>query len=142
MKTITYNPQREIITALLVLFISFTLMTALRAQPYPENRAWRENKTVPIAENALISVDKVMTETRSIENYLTLKIGSWINSGSYWNSGIDEETTDNKLAYKIKKWMSDGSFWSPKINRETDIDELALSKKEQLNSDVLTAGRN
>jgi DNA phosphorothioation-dependent restriction protein DptG len=150
MKTIAYNPQREIITALLALFISFTLLTTTRAQGNPDNKEGVEYKAGTKNENGLITAEKVMTESDSVDNFLAVKIESWINSGSYWAESSDEETVENQLADqladKIETWMKDGSFWSLGSDNKTEIDELVLSekeqKKEQTNRDVLADDGN
>jgi hypothetical protein len=140
MKTIAYNPQREIVTALFVLLISFTLLTAARAQEIPKLTIGSQNVFTMVEEKALIFTNSDSTEKNAINNFLVMRIKSWIGDGSYWNKEVDEETIVRKLADNIVKWMSDGSFWGLDSNEETGIEEFALSNKDEMTFSAFDTG--
>jgi len=89
-------------------------------------------KNAPELENANIA------EENSNDNFLVMKIESWMDNGSFWNSDVDEETIVTLLAAKIAGWMSNNSFWSLDSNTLTDNSDLALGRKEEI---VRVAGK-
>ena len=132
MKTLAYNPQREILTTLMTLILSFCLLTAVKAQGNPNLQAVSDGKNAMIEGKAFKLTNANLIEEDTIDNFLEMKIKSWIGDGSYWNKDADEETIVSKLASKIARWMSDGSFWSLDSNEETVFDEFALSNKDEM----------
>jgi hypothetical protein len=138
MKTIAYNPQKEIFTALLILMLSFCLLTAVKAQGNSVPTLVNEVKTEFNEDETFKKSSKDLTENEISDNYLVMKIESWIKNASYWSKS-SEETVENQLADKIKRWMSNGSFWSPDKNMETDIDQLALLNKSEMSRNALYA---
>jgi hypothetical protein len=132
MKTIAYNPQREIITALLVLFISFSVLTSVKAQDDSLLTISRESILAMNIKNAPELTNVNLDEENTSDNFLVMRIESWMDNGSFWNSDVDEETIVTILAAKIAEWMSNKSFWSFDSNTLTDTGELALGRKEEI----------
>jgi hypothetical protein len=129
MKTIAYNPEREVITAILVLIISFSIITACRAQVFSTQSTGTGPKAALNSEKSMKTSD---TENAAVENNLAIKIKSWMNSGTYWDKNDDvEEPTVSELAHTISKWMSDGSFWSSNSKKEIEADELASTDNQE-----------
>jgi len=139
MKTIAYNPQREILTALLTLILSFSLLIAVKAQGNSDLNAGVNGQTAMNELKTIIVTNSDLTEKEATENFLAEKIESWLKNGSYWDKSSEEATIVNELAGKIERWMSDGSFWCLNKNTQTDIDQLALSNKSEMNRDALYA---
>jgi hypothetical protein len=137
MKAITYNPEREVITTILVLIISFAIITACRAQVLSTQSTDSGPKIGLNDEKAMKSAANIVTESVTRDNNLAVKIKSWMNSGSYWDSNNEEETPVIELAQKIEKWMSDGSFWSTNSKKEIEGDEFAMSDNQENTCDGL-----
>lgn len=135
METTIYNPQREIVTATLILMHSIMVLTAVRAQGLSNQSGGKDTKTVWSDEKAIKSTDIGLPESAANSNSLVVKIKSWMNSGSYWDNDAEEGTTVSNLAHPIAKWMSEGSFWSNTGDMEQQ--ELRLSKKNGMTSDAL-----
>lgn len=135
METTIYNPQREIVTATLILMLSIMVLTAIRAQGLSNQLEGKDTKTVWSDEKAIKSTDIGLPESAANSNSLAVKIKSWMNSGSYRDNDAEEGTTVSILAHTIAKWMSEGSFWSNTGDMEQQ--ELRLSKKNGMTSDAL-----
>lgn len=137
MKTIAYNPQREILTILLTLILSFSLLTTLKAQGNSNPPSGSDVKTTMNEVKAVNLPNTSLTENETGTNLLGMKIKWWMDSGSYWDRTSDVESIIGELTYNIKKWLSDGSFWSPNSNNGKDIDQSALADKDELTYDAL-----
>ncbi len=139
MKTIAYDPQREIITALLVLLISFTVLTTVRAQGEQVNYEGMKNESIPHNKNAKPSADKIVIESSAAQVDLTDKIKSWISEGSYWSKDAPKNSTEAELSYRIKKWMTNGSYWSSFDTRGNDTQAIASYEREKLLQDLMAS---
>jgi hypothetical protein len=135
MKAITYNPQREVLTAILLLILSMAVLTSVKAQRSTTHSYPKGPKTVLSEEKAVKPADLAEKTTRN--NGLALKVKSWISNGSYWDRNGDEEPILSKLAQTITNWISNGSYWSSTISKEMENEELALSNKAEMNRGAL-----
>lgn len=142
MKTIAHDSQREIITALLVLLISFTVLTAVKAQGDQDSYEGIINESVLHNKISNIAEDKMVSEISAAESYLTEKIKSWISEGSYWDRDTYEGTHETEFAYKIKEWMLDGSFWSSVSGPGKNDDDITLYEKEKIFRDLMAEDGN
>jgi hypothetical protein len=138
MKTTTYNPQREIITTILVMIILTIVLTAAKAQGPSSQFEGSGAKSGRNDEKAVKSLNITSTEKVTSDNCLALKIKSWMNSGTYWDTDTEEETPVRELAHTVAKWMSNGSYWSTS-NKQMELEELMLSKKDGMFCDALAS---
>jgi len=137
MKTITYNPHREIMTAIFVLIISFTALTTVRAQGTLVRSNGKSLMASLSKEKTVKSADISLAKYTASDNSLAMKIKSWMNTGSYWNRTDDEVTIVSQLAQTFVSWMSNGSYWSTSLRKEIERDDLALAPKEEMTCDAL-----
>lgn len=138
MKTTTYNPQREIITAILVLIILTTVLTVVKAQG-PSSQFEGSGVRSGLNDKMAVKSTNISSTDKMTNDYgLAMKIKSWMTSGTYWDTDAEEETPARELAQTVAKWMSNGSFWSTSI-KEMEREELALSKKDGMFCNALVA---
>ncbi len=130
MKTITYNPEREIVTALLALILSFSVLTTVKAQGNPGTQPTNETGKGINESNAVMPIFNDEAPTQTSEKLLILKIEYWMNNSSYWDNSSEKEFIIDNLASDIKEWMANGSFWSPDTEVINDADKQAMSQKE------------
>ena len=138
MKTTTYNPQREIITTILVMIILTIFLTAAKAQGPSSRFEGSEAGSGRNDEKAVKSAIISSTEKVTSDNSLAEKIKFWMNSGTYWDTDTEEATPARELAQTIAKWMSNGSFWSTS-KKEMEREDLVLSKKDGMFCNALAA---
>ena len=137
MKTTTYNPQIEVVTAIMILILSLTVLTTVKAQGLPSPSKANDSCLVMIDNKTNNSLNTGSAETSEIESTLSQKIKSWMSTGSYFDDANDSEMITEELATTISYWMSNGAFWGTPNENDVYENGLALSGKEGMTCDAM-----
>jgi hypothetical protein len=114
MKTMIYNLQKVMISAIFVLIISSVGSAAAQAHETPVLIADNNSEAILVINEANNSTSGLLTEPSADANLrdLSLEIENWMSDGSYWESDNSSEIAEKDLSETIESWMSNGSYWS------------------------------
>lgn len=137
MRTITYNTEREVITAILILIFSFMVLTVGKAQGLRDLSVESTLKADQNHGKAIRTTD-IGSENAENDHSLEVRIKTWMYEGSFWDNTAEEKPIASKLAQTISNWMSNGSFWSATDKNETEDESVAVSGKHESPRDALS----
>jgi hypothetical protein len=114
MKTIIYNFQKAIFSAVLVLIITSVGSAAAQARETPALLAHNNSATLVVNMEAVNSNAALPAEPSAEANVkdLSQRIENWMSDGSYWGAENSSEMAEQELEGNIESWMANGSYWS------------------------------
>ncbi len=115
MKALTYNPEKEIMTAIAVLIFSFALMAKVNGQGSDSHFAMIPAEYESDSEDSFMSN---LSDTEYIESEPMNEIQGWMLSNTYWGNPVSAEETEIESGLQIEKWMSSDNYWGVRNNPE------------------------
>ncbi len=114
MKTMIYNLQKRIFSAVFVLIISSVGFAVTKADGTPTKVSNNNSESVKVNIESVSPATGNLAESSAEANIteLSQRIEEWISEGSYWEAENSSELTETELAENIESWIADGSYWA------------------------------
>jgi hypothetical protein len=114
MKTMIYNLQKGIISAILVLIISSVGSAATKDHETPALITLNNSEATMVINESNSSTSGLVAKmsAEATVSELSRRIGDWMSDGSYWETENASEMAEKELAENIQSWISNGSYWS------------------------------
>ena len=128
MKTIAYNPQKEIKTIIVLMVLTFAFVLA-KAQDLP-TQPTLESFTASISApgNTLIGTNDSQAPASSDD--LAAELDSMMSSGSYWNTANDTQSSEDNLTQMLDDWMKNGQYWEENQKPQIELNPQAIAEIE------------
>jgi hypothetical protein len=117
MKTIAYNPEKEIMTAITVLIISIAVLTTAKAQDNQTFVALKKYNEGLVYHK--INNSNFNNSYEILEEEAPLAVEAWMNSNTFWGATQFNETAEAEPALAVENWMNSNSFWGTTSVTET-----------------------
>lgn len=118
MKALTYNPEKEIMTALAVLFFSIAMMAKANGQGPLSHLTMFPDTFESDAEESSVSKP---TAADLVEYEPATQIENWMLNNSYWGNPASAEIIEPERELQIEKWMTNANYWG--VNNVSEYTE-------------------
>ena len=136
MKTMIYNLQKRIVSAIVVLIISSVGFAATKTEGTRANVTDNNSKALAVNTESVspsgANLAEALSEASTME--LSMQFGEWMSEGTYWGVDNSSDLAEKVLANDIESWVENGSYWSAAPNRHNAATRLSHAIKRWMNS--------
>ncbi len=114
MKTMIYNLQKRIFSAVFVLIISSVGFAVTKADGTPTSVSKNNSEAVKANNESVSPATGNLAESSAEASITELshRIGEWLSDGSFWETDNSSEMAEKELAENIESWIADSSYWA------------------------------